>query len=469
MAFKYQPLDQSKQQIRLLRVKPGSGHGQQAAVCKLQTFNFVPEALGDNKNLPKYTALSYTWGTEKNLKTITLDGKSFQIRQNLCDFLRSTVEELQHTWIWIDQLCIDQSNTSERSNQVSIMADIYSKADEVIVWLGTLEEGTKDAFVALDFVKWAQADRKTRVAEKLAYEDRSEGPSSILALRRYVPWPESNKHKRDRQTIRKSRKVVGSKPYWTRMWIVQEFILAKRLRIRWGSHWLPWENMAERIIPGERKRTSELDDLGIWRLPPKVRLLRDMRQAIVDNLKSEKARLQEVIYSFYPHDCLDPRDHVYAVLGIMSKYGNDTCRDIIEVNYDKEVKEVFLDAVYAMVRTSEGARKDKSNPTLAYMSLLEFLLTCNGLAGRMLGVRDGLAERVLGKNKNRLRDVGYKEQGESSEERIIVPSWDQAEKMKDMYRKVLLNYHVDWRDYYVEPELPARNITRGRHEKFTGS
>lgn len=39
-------------------------------------------------------------------------------------------------WLWIDQICIDQSNTHEKNQQVAIMSKIYSKAYIVLSWLG---------------------------------------------------------------------------------------------------------------------------------------------------------------------------------------------------------------------------------------------------------------------------------------------------------------------------------------------
>ena len=43
--------------------------------------------------------------------------------------------ELRESWIWIDQICIDQCDESERQQQVSIMGDIYRHADVVVAWV----------------------------------------------------------------------------------------------------------------------------------------------------------------------------------------------------------------------------------------------------------------------------------------------------------------------------------------------
>ena len=49
--------------------------------------------------------------------------------------------------LWIDAICIDQQNISERSDQVRKMVDIYQLADSVIVWLG-VEENLSDLALA---------------------------------------------------------------------------------------------------------------------------------------------------------------------------------------------------------------------------------------------------------------------------------------------------------------------------------
>jgi hypothetical protein len=47
--------------------------------------------------------------------------------------LRKTDVELR---IWVDALCINQSDVAERNEHVKMMGDIYAKAEGVKVWLG---------------------------------------------------------------------------------------------------------------------------------------------------------------------------------------------------------------------------------------------------------------------------------------------------------------------------------------------
>jgi hypothetical protein len=88
---------------------------------------------------PPYTALSYTWGSPDDTRMIELDGQSFEIRRNLWDFLNEARARggKRPDRLWIDAICIHQAHVSERNHQVGLMGEIYSKAENVVVWLGS--------------------------------------------------------------------------------------------------------------------------------------------------------------------------------------------------------------------------------------------------------------------------------------------------------------------------------------------
>jgi hypothetical protein len=69
--------------------------------------------------------------------------------------------------IWIDAVCINQQDLRERSQQVSIMRDIYRSARDVVVWLG---EDHSRAAEAIDFMKKnsrARADANGKISARL--------------------------------------------------------------------------------------------------------------------------------------------------------------------------------------------------------------------------------------------------------------------------------------------------------------
>ena len=77
-----------------------------------------------------------------------LDGQQFNITQNLHDALRRLTNGhggkqrlvAKRDFLWVDAICIDQSNITERSQQVPLMRKLYEQAQKVYVWLGEPEK-----------------------------------------------------------------------------------------------------------------------------------------------------------------------------------------------------------------------------------------------------------------------------------------------------------------------------------------
>jgi hypothetical protein len=156
---------------------------------------------------PTYTALSYVWGSSTNTKEITLDGRPFPVRHNLWNFLqqwqatREGAKDANH-FLWIDAICINQDSVSERNHQVPMMREIYSKAAKVVAWLGVGPKSVVNAIKQIRHWDSQHFDGKVLLDVKmeLSYLDR-----------------------------------LTSSDYWNRLWIIQEYILAKEVEL-WCGH-----------------------------------------------------------------------------------------------------------------------------------------------------------------------------------------------------------------------------------------
>jgi hypothetical protein len=177
--------------IRVITIRPSDGSDRIS--CDFHVLDL------DTKNPIPYIALSYTWGDPPSTEIINLNGKPFLVRKNLWDFLTQARSNCLEEYLWIDALCIDQSVNEERSHQVSIMGRIYSSASRVIVWLG-LYSGL--AAEGLLFVHAAY------LSEHLDFDTMQEYENQLEELFKL--------------------------PYWTRIWIVQEFVLATSTEIWLG-------------------------------------------------------------------------------------------------------------------------------------------------------------------------------------------------------------------------------------------
>lgn len=128
-SFTHCPLDQSRSSIRILRI-----------LSKRSEIGLVQCEMIHTTINASYMCLSYVWGSPETERLILINGKLLRIRENLYRFLCTAThinEQSRSTWYWIDALCVDQSNTTERNHQVAQMGTIYSQAQGVPIWIGT--------------------------------------------------------------------------------------------------------------------------------------------------------------------------------------------------------------------------------------------------------------------------------------------------------------------------------------------
>jgi hypothetical protein len=89
---------------------------------------------------PLYSAFSYTWGDQREPKHIEINGRTMHIGKNLWPALRHLRHTNNSQTLWVDSICIDQSSIEEKCHQIPIMAFIYGRTKQVIVWLGRHQE-----------------------------------------------------------------------------------------------------------------------------------------------------------------------------------------------------------------------------------------------------------------------------------------------------------------------------------------
>ncbi|KAI0880035.1 heterokaryon incompatibility protein-domain-containing protein [Annulohypoxylon maeteangense] len=128
------PLDHSSKQIRILKIFPGTGSYIR---CSLEQRTLGPEAID--------MALSYVWGRGERKKCIWIDEAYFAVTERLYEILLKLrdLDPSRTIHIWIDAVCINQSDSEEKTHQVRLMRDIYTAAKQTIIWLSyTLPDAT---------------------------------------------------------------------------------------------------------------------------------------------------------------------------------------------------------------------------------------------------------------------------------------------------------------------------------------
>jgi hypothetical protein len=143
--YKYTPLIDPKS-IRILSLQPGQGGDP--LVGRLSVENLASK--------PDYETISYVWGGDgrcAELHVVGDDGSGqravLPLTESACDALRRMRLPARPRRLWADQVCINQTDVTERSHQVGLMNAIYKNARHVLVWLGRDEKGMAEGAVEM--------------------------------------------------------------------------------------------------------------------------------------------------------------------------------------------------------------------------------------------------------------------------------------------------------------------------------
>ncbi|BAE63736.1 unnamed protein product [Aspergillus oryzae RIB40] len=130
--YNYTPLPPGQNTIRMLRLLP---HKDRTAPIKCE---LIEHPLKERKG-QAYEALSYVWGSTENPSSIYVNSYALEVTSNLHAALSRLRYQRFSRLLWVDAICIDQKSNVEKEQQIQLMANIYGKAENVIVWLGEEE------------------------------------------------------------------------------------------------------------------------------------------------------------------------------------------------------------------------------------------------------------------------------------------------------------------------------------------
>ncbi|KAI3395932.1 hypothetical protein diail_643 [Diaporthe ilicicola] len=190
----------------------------------------------------KFEALSYCWGREDpaTQESVTIidgpsDRSTLAVGRNLASALRHLRPEQQSRTLWIDAICLNQSDDDEKSKQVTRMADIYRLASHVVVWLGPARDNSDVAMRELQRVGSGIQFAKQGYFCPLPGND----PSLVL----FAPFQHFTRTQWD------AFETLFQRDWFGRLWIVQEVSLgAPRAVVVCGSMTIPWYVFCRAVI-----------------------------------------------------------------------------------------------------------------------------------------------------------------------------------------------------------------------------
>ena len=302
------PCDQTS--IRLV-------HLERARRNKDVVVHIVPILFAE---APAYEAISYAWGEVNVTEPINVNGVSCQIPVNLLAFFRQRQSMLDQRPLWIDALCIDQTNPGDKKAQILHMAKIYNKCTQFTIWLG--EESDTSAIAVNALMRIGLMDHVDDF-----FELKGRARNAILDF------------------LRRS--------WWTRVWIVQEVAMAANpgvARIMCGRSQLPWLVMAKAAHHLQHIADFHTDaDIDVNPLLELTLTLEQARHRHNDANILEGPTLLDLLVQNRDRQASDPRDKVFALLGLLR---NHEWQIQIQPDYRISWAELYRKVVVAEVQST---------------------------------------------------------------------------------------------------------------------
>ncbi|KAI1365034.1 ankyrin repeat-containing domain protein [Xylaria arbuscula] len=225
--YKYLPLPKSGNYVRILELQPGK-------VSDIISFSLYAMRLEDSS---PFEALSYEWKEKTGTVPVECHRERLLITPNCMAALKRIRSKTEVKTLWIDAICINQQDDAERSEQVAMMARIFSRAKMVLMWIGEEEESTEAALTQISKLHDLGIPLSdTRVGDPFYLSDTLEKREDIQALVKQVTAD---------STALEGLTDLLLRPYFTRAWIFQEILLAgNRGVVMCGKQICQWDALS---------------------------------------------------------------------------------------------------------------------------------------------------------------------------------------------------------------------------------
>ncbi|EME42344.1 hypothetical protein DOTSEDRAFT_25956 [Dothistroma septosporum NZE10] len=321
----YQPLSDAKRALRLLTVRAGEGRSDlQCSLRNAQIDGSRP-----------YETVSYCWGHDVRPALLYIDGEALYVPANAQAAIRRLRLPTATRMLWIDSVCINQSDVHERSMQVASMGSIYRGAVGNLVFLG---HGTPNQPPDLVDVLHDAAAKVKEARAKLNQADEVALMAGIAPLH----WQASELI--PPQSFSKLIAIFES-PWFRRLWVVQEAALARHSTCFLGPVSFALEDVlllaSVNLKPADYTGSIAASFYAASYMRPFI--LQEPADGLSTTLRSFRLLVKNM-------QTTDPRDRIYAVLELFVAGAKLTdIPDLLKPDYQKPKGLVFRDATrYAL-------------------------------------------------------------------------------------------------------------------------
>ncbi len=319
-AFTYPSLPPGQRQVRLLllhRQIPFFDLKAELVCCPLDAA-------------PPYEAISYVWGADpRKPHPVILDNKQFHVSTNVFHILCRHSSLFRPRLLWIDSICINQSDDVEKSQQVKMMRDIYETASRVVVCLGE----NPDAWLALGMLNQLMF-MKSFKTQKAWAED----------VFNYFRMKDSNELLDAQLTAFLD---LLHHEWFDRVWVIQEVVVARSITVLYGNRQVAWESFTfimETLVNHDIAEVvgvfQHSGESGVTRPVP----LGETQAAFMAGYREKFKKgqfypLYDALRLFLAFKATKPRDKIFALLGL-----TESASDLNHIiDYKRSMSSILLE------------------------------------------------------------------------------------------------------------------------------
>jgi hypothetical protein len=313
---------------------------------------------------PDYYALSYVWGDDSKRRSILINGQRRDITENLYDALRHLrrfyVRQNFSPSIWVDALCINQNDTDERSQQVTRMTNIYTISRQVIIWLGISDEEIDQSIGKLFRMAFTEALARSSNGEALrdfpsgSREEAQDADSVLCDDDQDDPDDPDDPDDHDDNgldNLLALTTILGMRPWFSRIWTVQEACLGARDPILWaGHHHVAMQDLVDLLLDlaqcHPRYVVACYNVLALARIRhllchtdhPQVGSRTELR----DTSTSMAQFFVDLLCIMNRRKATSPLDQLYGLLGLVGVARNEELPERLRPDYTSTTELVYL-------------------------------------------------------------------------------------------------------------------------------
>lgn len=333
-------------QTRLIRLVGFAHHSGllEVDVFPVEFTDMDGVGITGTSEVVNYVALSHVWGTRHDQTTILCNGQTIAVPCRLKDALCYLHNQTSNRYIWVDELCINQSDTTEKASQVRNMLRIFEKASKVIAWIDT--RASLSRYSIFDFTPCNGCKHSQKCS---------------------AAW----------DALCSSLFAIAADELWSRTWCRQEIFAAKELVLLGpyftvgGLSLTRFHEMLKSCVEFDKSNQLSNDERQELQIPSAFQVMVDHYQhAGTDDYDYEPPATKTRYTNHWLRQLrdgtafkvTDARDRIYALFGMVSSASNrshvehrpDIQSSTFPIGYSKSISRVYQDLVKYLINTDRN-------------------------------------------------------------------------------------------------------------------